>query len=225
MSIYQDEDYTEAKEKLKNEYALEYEKCEAYIHSMRTNARIEESCLQQILDDFLSAQADDRELNIVTGSDLRSFCDKIFRAETERIWNRNINFIQWLFVLPISISLIIFIRSFLYTRPGHFLDNANHLFIKGYELYYFLIFITGLTLKKLISILFFHHSRLVRKVETAVYVFIIVITSFIAVRLSILFPIAIPISFPVYIIMTLLTLTLFIACWVFYRKTNPVAIR
>ncbi len=58
MSIYLDEEYDKAKEKLLNDYATEFAKCEVYIHSMRTNARIEESCMQQILDDFLSAQAD-----------------------------------------------------------------------------------------------------------------------------------------------------------------------
>ncbi len=220
MSIYEDEDYAEAKEKLKDGYALEYAKCEAYIHSMRTIKRIEEGCLQQILDDFLSAQADDRVLSTVTGPDLRSFCDKILKAESVRIWNRKIRFIQWIFAIPLIISLTIFIRSFLYTRSGHFGDNVNNLFIEGYELYYFLIFITGLILKKLISILFFHHSQLLRKIEAAVYVFIIVVTSFIADRLSVTFPITIPISFPVYITMFLLTVLFFIACWVYYKKQN-----
>jgi DNA-binding ferritin-like protein (Dps family) len=222
MSYLENNEYRKAKATLKDEYAMEYDKCEAYIHSMRTEGKIEENCLIQILDDFLSAQADDKPIHIITGPDLRNFCDNILNAERDCNRNKAVYYIQWISVIPLVISLAIFIRCFLNTKPGHFLDNIDNIYVEGYELYYLLIFLFGLLLKKQISVLFFQHSRMLRTVETAVYIFIIGITSIIAISLSTIFPISIPITYPVYIIMSILTTTVFLACWIYSKKTKPV---
>ena len=224
MSYFENEEYRKAKDTLRDEYAIEYKKCETYIHSVRAEGKIEENCLFQILDDFLSAQADKKSLSVVTGPDLRNFCDKLLNAERDRISNKKVYLIQWIFVIPLIISISIFIRSFMYTKPGHFLENVNNLYIGGYELYYLLIFLTGLFLKKQFSVLFFHHSRLHRTVETVVYVLIIGITWFVATLLGALFPISIPIPYPIYILMSLLTITVFIACWTINKKAKSTTL-
>jgi DNA-binding ferritin-like protein (Dps family) len=224
MSYLENYEYRKAKATLNDEYAKEYDKCEAYIHSMRSEGKIEENCLIQILDDFLSAQTDKKPINAVTGPDLLNFCKNILNAERDCQRNKTVYYIQWIFIIPLIISLSIFIRSFLYTKPGHFLDNINSLHIEGYELYYLLVFLSGLIIKKQISILFFQHSRILRTVETAIYIFIICVTSLIAVPLSIYFPISIPITYPVYIFMSILSLIVFLACLIYNKKNKPVRI-
>lgn len=222
MSYIQKGEYKNAKESLRDEYAMEYDKCEAYIHSMRTEGKIEDNCLLQILDDFLSAQADEKSIILVTGHNLRNYCDNLLNAEKERIRNKSVYFLQWIFLIPFIISIGIFIRFFLYTKPGHFLENVNNLYIEGYELYYLLIFLTGLLLKNQISKVLFHHSRLHRRVETTIYVVIVSITCLIAILLSVLFPITVPITFPVYLTVSILTLIVFIVCWIYNRKISRV---
>lgn len=192
---------------------------------MRSDGKIEENCLIQILDDFLSAQADEKSSTAVTGPELRDFCDRMLNAERDRSRNKSIYFLQMIFLTPFIICLIIFIRSFLYTKPGHFLENINNLHIEGYEFYYILIFITGLLFKKQISVLFFHHSRLLRKVETVVYIFIIGTTFIFASILSVLVPISIPIAYPVYSTIFFITIIAYIVCWLYKKKAKVVHIK
>ncbi|MDF2906624.1 MAG: hypothetical protein K0R34_1945 [Herbinix sp.] len=222
MSYYNNDEYRNAKKTLREEYAVEYDKCEAYIHSMRSEGKIEDHCLLQILDDFLSAQADGKSINSVTGPDLRNYCDNILKAERYRIRNKSLYFLQWILIIPLIISLMIFIRSFLYTKPGHFLENVNNLYIEGYELYYLLIFLTGLLLKNQISKVLFHQSRLHRRVERVIYAIIVGSSCLISILLSDLFPIYIPITLPVYITVSILTLIVLIACWIHNRKAKSL---
>jgi DNA-binding ferritin-like protein (Dps family) len=72
---------------LENEYKTTFEKIEIYINgSSKLNSLEKNDCLLEILDNFLSAQAEGMSINHITGIDLKKYCDSMIYGEAIHIY-------------------------------------------------------------------------------------------------------------------------------------------
>lgn len=72
---------------LENQYQTTFQKLELYINgSAKLNDEEKNKCLVQILDTFLSGQAEGRPVAAITGSNLKNYCDNMIYGETIYIY-------------------------------------------------------------------------------------------------------------------------------------------
>lgn len=77
------EDYKKYIHKLEDEYLDTFRKVESYISSSTKLNQIEKNnCFLQILDTFLSAQTEERNIKDITGLDLKKYCDNMIYGES-----------------------------------------------------------------------------------------------------------------------------------------------
>lgn len=212
MYFYERDDYKEAKKQLKGEYAVCYQKAANYIHAFSSNPQQEESCLMQLLDDFLSAQMEGKPISRITGPDMRKFCETLMKAEFDRMVNR-----AWYYVM--SISAFIFLAMFHCFAKGCLLDgkkitlkNLNNLQINSFILLVILLLILYYILKKLLSRLFFKYMKIlggIIRFQFILYCFIISVAFSWKERIGL----AVRLPFPLFILLIVGSLTAFvIAC-------------
>jgi DNA-binding ferritin-like protein (Dps family) len=96
---------------LTEEYATCYRKAETYIRlSNLYGPDNEENCIMQILDDFLSAQKDEKPIIKITGTDLRKYCDTVLKAEFSRNHPRGYIMGQ-IVIIPFAILILMFFKE------------------------------------------------------------------------------------------------------------------
>lgn len=77
------DNYKKYIDQLENEYLETFIKIELYINgSTKLNEQEKNNCFMQILDTFLSGQAEGKSIKSITGRDLKKFCDNMICGES-----------------------------------------------------------------------------------------------------------------------------------------------
>ncbi len=218
--FYEKENYIKAKEQLGDEYAVAYQKAEAYIHLMNHGIEHEENCMMQILDDFLSVQEKERSLSTITGPDLRKFCDTVMKAEGDRLKNRIIFWAEYILAIPLALMLLVLIRSFLFQKNAFTAWNINHLYIAGFDFVYIMMIILALLVKTVTSRIFFHHARIVKIGYIGSFVVVLGIGVYIMEKLHISTSAYISLPFPVFLGTLVLLIAGYAVCIVVNRRNR-----
>jgi DNA-binding ferritin-like protein (Dps family) len=218
MSFYENDEYIEAKNKLKDEYAVCYQKAAAYIQASNYGQELEENCLMQILDDFLSAQAEQKPVARIIGPNLRKFCDDMIKAEFERISDRKIYIFMQTAGIILCVPLLIIMKTFVFEKKAFVLDNLLHLNFGGFEILFCSIFILYYIIKKLVSVAFFNHAGISKLLSRALFIVSIALANVLSRFIDHYIIVSIPLPLPILMIVTISALTVFIICLRIDRK-------
>ncbi len=204
---YQSKEYKTAKGLLKDEYAVAYQKAATYIHTKNIyGIESEEGCLQQIMDDFLTAQAEGKPLSKITGTNLRSFCDEMLKAESKRS-SQGIAYL--LYLLSFSMLVIAIYcgwKAYVISEERLSWDIFNHIRAEGDVITFLVIILLGYVLKRLLSILFFHHAPILKTANYIIY-FLTILSAIKILEEDIsIIKMALPIPAPLYFILTTVSL-------------------
>lgn len=216
---YETKEYIDARKQLKEEYAVAFQKASVYIHATNLyGLENEESCLMQIMDDFLTAQNEGKPLYKITGPDLRGFCNKMMKAEAERFSG---GFVYWLQMIPWAILLLSILaaaKALLASEEKMSWNSLSHIKLEGN-----MILLTGIAflehgVKKLYSSVLFHHAKLSRIIGTLIYVLLMGLTFTLLTNGKNLIPVSLPISLPFYLIINTLSVIAVILCILYRNK-------
>lgn len=217
--FYEKDDYISAKKQLRGEYAVAYKKVAAYIHAANYHGiDHEESCLLQIMDDFLSAQKEGKPLIKITGPNLRRFCDHIIKAESDRM---SVGLMFWLQVISTILmlfSMLIFFNTFIFPENNVTLASLNNIQLKGSVIIFISVFVLSYFVKKIISIIFFHYAIITNILGIIIFMFTLGSIQFIHEEYDYLIPISIYIPFPLYLMVTTISIASFTWCCIYINK-------
>ncbi len=216
---YESKEYREAKGQLRDEYAVAYQKAATYIHTNNIyGIESEEGCLQQIMDDFLSAQTDGKPLSKVTGTNLRNFCDKMIKAESKR---SSIGVVYLLYLISLSIIVIsIFLGWKAYAISSEKLswNLFNHIRADGSIITFLGIILFGYVVKRLFSILLFHYAKTLKTTNIIIYL----LTMWAAIRVleadTFLIKITFPIPVSLFFISNIVSIIMIMLCSIYLSR-------
>lgn len=201
---YKTEEYSEAKKQLEGEYAAAYKKAAAYIHASNLyGLENEESCLLQIMDDFLTAQKEGKPLYKITGPDLRRFCNKMMKAESQRL---AFGVVYWLYTIPVIfllISMVTVLETFLFTEEKVPLSTLKYIKINGNIILFFGIVFLFSIIKKLLAVVFFHYTKTLNIILMAAFGLAIGGASIILESGTSLIPVSIPVPVTLFLILNI----------------------
>lgn len=165
------EEYQASVKQLQGEYFKCFEKVETYIDAIAIwNKEDKYDCLQQILDDFLSAQQEGREISRVTGKDIRDYCKNMILAESERRDKRIYFAHQTIFTIA-GILIIIFLRAWFLSETGTSIRTSLRFGI--YELALFIISWVYYLMNYIASRILAEHPKILRISSRIIYLLFI----------------------------------------------------
>ncbi|SHO47323.1 DUF1048 domain-containing protein [Anaerocolumna xylanovorans] len=204
---YKKEEYLEVKKQLEGEYAVAYKKAAAYIHASNLyGLENEESCLLQIMDDFLTAQKEGKPLYKIIGPDLRRFCDKMMKAESERL---AFGLVYWLHTIPVAyllISVMAVLETFLFSKEKASWDTLQFIKINGNIILFFGIIFLFYVVKKLLAVAFFHYTKILNMVSIAVFALTMGIASIALETGKNLIPVTISVPVSLFLILNIVSI-------------------
>lgn len=220
---YETKEYRDGLNQLKNEYAIAYKKVAAYIHTVNVyGLELEENCLLQVMDDFLTAQKEEKPLNKITGSNLRSFCNRIIKAEAERA---SYGIVYWLQIIPISFlaySILILLFTFVFSENKVAWYSIHTITLKGSALLFVVIVALIYGLKRILANVLFHDFILLKILN----IVMIIIATFIANEIleqgDKFVPISLQLSIPFFITLNALAVIASIGCIRYLNKRKII---
>lgn len=169
-SYYGTEEYRKWMGQLKGEYAAAYKKIVLYIQTYNLyGTEVSENCLQQILDEFLTGQHMGKPLDKITGNSLRRYCNKIMKAEADRL---SLTLLMWLQCIPVFILLSsIFTTGFYIIKKLSIPFRINeYAVINGQVFLFVFLTIFYIIIKRLLAICFFHYPKVVKSITLLAYI-------------------------------------------------------
>ncbi len=218
MNYLESSEYKDAKKQLVDDYAICFNKIETYIQLANVYGLHQEACLIQILDDFLSAQAEGKQLISITGPDLKKYCDTMIKAEKKRNKNK-LELIAMLAGIPLIVMFLSFLTSFL--RNDNKLDNlANSITISAFSVIYPVLFMFYYIVKWRTAKALFHHAKASRLITTIVSGIVLASIFMISDALNSTLNIAIRVPFPLFISITMLSLSILVVIVIIEKRDN-----
>jgi DNA-binding ferritin-like protein (Dps family) len=218
MNYFESSEYKDAKCQLRDEYKICYDKIETYIQLASIYGLHKEACLIQILDDFLSAQAEGKELSKVTGPDYRKYCDTMIQAERSR--NRSkYEVMAYIAVIPLTVMLLSLFTSIL-RNDDKLSSITNQIIIGGFSIAFPVIYLIYYLIRQKTAKVLFNHVRASKAVITIVSVIFYGLIYLISAVLDRALNIAIPVPFPAFLIIIALSLVLLTVLVIIEKKDN-----
>ncbi len=216
---YETKEYRVGLNQLKDEYAIAYKKAATYIHTVNVyGLELEENCLLQVMDDFLTAQKEEKPLYKITGSNLRSFCNRIIKAEAERA---SYGIVYWLQIIPISVltySILIFLFTFVLSDSKVAWYSIHTITLKGSVLLFAGIVALIYVFKRILANILFNNFILSKITNIAMIIIAAIIINEFFEQGDKLVPISLQLSMPIFIVLNVLAVIAAIWCIQYVNK-------
>ncbi len=216
---YETKEYRDGLNQLKDEYAIAYKKVAAYIHTVNVyGLELEESCLLQVMDDFLTAQKEEKPLYKITGSNLKKFCNRIIKAEVER---QSYGIVYWLQIVPVcflTFSILLLLFTFVLPENKVAWDSFSAITIKSSVLLFVGVVALVLVLKKIMANLLFNNYIILKIANITMLIIAAIIVNMYWEQGDKLLSFSLQLSMPVFIVLNVLAVIATILCIRYVNK-------
>lgn len=218
MNYLESSEYKDAKKQLKDEYKITFDKIETYLQLASIYGLQQESCLIQVLDDFLSAQAEGKQLVTVTGPDFKKYCEIMIKAEKGRNKNK-LEIISMFISLPLTVMVLSLIETYLPNdhNVGNLTDSIT---ISAFSLSFPVLFLIYYIIKWRTAKALFNHAKASRVITTLVSLIFFGFAYQLSKILDNILNIAIPVPTPLFIIVFTLTFSIFVVIVIMEKRVS-----
>lgn len=216
MNYLESNEYKNKKFQLKDEYVKCYNKIETYIQFANIYGVHQEACLNQVLDDFISAQAEGKQIDSLTGPNVRKYCDTIIQKRKSTS-NRQIEVLSMVVGLPVTIMFLALFTTIFNNKE---ISITSSITIRAFSISYPVLSLTYFSVKWKTAKTFFDHAQASRIITTFVSIIFLGSIYVISIALDRILSIAIPIPLPLFISAFTPLLLLLIALFIISIKEN-----